>query len=41
MEVKENLTFGERLSRELEDAMPRLREEMLGAIEELLQTAER
>ena len=41
VEVKENLTFSERLSQELEDAMPRLCEEMLGEIEELLDTAER
>jgi hydrogenase maturation protease len=39
VEVKENLTFSEHLSRELEDAMPRLCEEMLGEIEGLLGTA--
>ena len=36
MEIQENLTFGERLSPELEDAMPRLCEKLLGEIEELL-----
>ena len=37
VEVRENLTFGEHLSRELEDALPLLCEQMLGEIEELLQ----
>jgi hydrogenase maturation protease len=37
VEVRENLAFGEHLSRELEDALPLLSEQMLGEIEELLQ----
>jgi len=38
VEVRENLTFGERLSPELEDAVPDLCGEMLGEIAELLAT---
>lgn len=38
VEVRENLTFGERLSPQLEDAVPDLCEEMLGEIAELLAT---
>lgn len=36
VEVRENLAFGECLSRELEDALPLLCEQMLDEIEELL-----
>ena len=41
VEIRENLTFGERLSPELEDAVPGLCEEMLGEIEGLLERRRR
>ena len=37
VEIRENLAFGECLSRELEDALPHLCDQMLGELEELLQ----
>jgi hydrogenase maturation protease len=40
VEIQENLTFGERLSPELEGAVPHLCDELLGEIEELLAAAE-
>ncbi len=41
VEVRENLTFDERLSPELEEAVPALCEEMLDEIEGLLERSER